>query len=310
MTIRQQLVAATTILAIAVPAWVPASTIAYWRFEDGQFLADSTGNGHTLTAVGTIGPITLPNSGPGSAFPKIIPQTGAVNEQAADNFNRPGQFNTPYATSLVPDDFTIEAFVRVPTNRPITSTNSPNGQMIVSHWIGSTNNRSWGFGVANTTGNFIGTASLSSQELAFALTTNGQSATLVRFGSGMQLQTNSEYYVALSYLRPSGGDPGAVTFWLQNLTAGGPLLSSTIATNSALFQPASGANFEIGVLNNDTNLRWDGFFDEVRFSQGVLPQDQLLMVAAAVPEPASLLSAAIGVACVGLCLRRRRRRKS
>lgn len=49
-----------------------ANTIAYWRFEPGNLLVDSSGNGHTLTSTGTVTSVTDTDgsgaAGSGSAY--------------------------------------------------------------------------------------------------------------------------------------------------------------------------------------------------------------------------------------------------
>ncbi len=249
----------------------PASTVGHWRFETSPgLLADSGGNSLTLSTQGT-GPVAypVPASGPASAFPTVIPKTGAANGSAAD-LGTPGvgNFSRADSAAFALTNFTIEAFV----HRSLAPAGT---QYIASQYdftIGS--QRSWGLGVAGTSP----PAGLSPGELFLNLSNNGTNGVVV--GSGLIVETGVDFFVAASVeaSNPSAG----VTFHLKNLTTGGDLTLSTRANPVGTVFNSTG-DFLIGGYSGGAN-RWSGIIDEVRLSNAVLAPYQLLVTPAG-PAP-------------------------
>jgi lysophospholipase L1-like esterase len=248
-------------------ATAPASTMGHWRFEATPgLLADSGSNGLTLSTQGTA-PTAYPitTSGPASAFPSVIPQTGATNSGAA-NSGTPGggNFSRSDGPAFTLTNFTIEAFVHR-SQAPVGT------QYLASQYDFNTGaQRSWGFGVAGTSP----PSGLSSGELFLNLSNNGANGVVV--GSGLIVGTGVDFYVAASVeaSNPSAG----VTFHLKNLTNGGTLTTATRANPVGTVFNSTG-DFLIGGYNGGGN-RWSGIIDDVRLSNAVLAAYQLLVTQA------------------------------
>lgn len=91
-------------------------------------------------------------------------------------------------------------------------------------------------------------------------------------GSDFILNTGIDYYVAVAV--DLSGE--TVTFYLQDLTNGGTLQSVTKSHSRSTLNPISAlAIGDDGTGWPDFNL--DGLIDEVRISEGVLPQEDLLI---------------------------------
>lgn len=245
-------------------AAAPDSTVGHWRFES-DLLADAGGGGLILSNQGSA-PAPFPlTAGGAAAFPQVIPQTGAANASAAD-LGTPGAGNFSRADSatLTLTDFTIEALV----HRSLAPAGT---QYIASHYdFASGPQRSWGLGVAGTSP----PAGLSAGELFLNLSANGANGVVV--GSGLIVQTGTDFYVAASL---EAANPAAgVTFHVMNLTTGGAIASATRA-NPIGTPFNSTANFLIGAYNSGSN-RWSGIIDEVRLSRAVLAPYQLLVTPA------------------------------
>jgi len=306
---------APLVIGILAAGTASGSTIGYWRFESGGFTTDSSGNGYTLSQTGTVSQVATENASAGTEFfPNPVPQNNLANGNAASMVDasnvRQGFFtHTPAGSSaaFAPNNFTIEAIVSLRTD---ADSDSINGNAIASLWQGTGNNRTWGLGVASSTGSFSNTPGFLNQELSFVFATNGADFNSRQvLGSGFALTTGSDYYVAAAYTRPSaqGVSDGSVTFWFQDLTAAGPLQTSTQTTSNVMWTPNSTpAAFQIGSLNLSDTLRFGGVIDEVRLSDTVLSTPQLLIV----PEPTGVGLLAAAFSSAWLCGRRLRWRRS
>jgi hypothetical protein len=90
-------------------------------------------------------------------------------------------------------------------------------------------------------------------------------------GSDIILSTGIDYYVAAAF-----DLTGSVTFWVQDLTNAGPLMTATATHGlSALL---SDSRFTIGdTYDSSFDFEMDGLVDEVRLSSGVLAESELLI---------------------------------
>lgn len=247
-----------------------AATIAYWRFEDDPgFLVDSSGNGHTLT--GSNGGQAFPPSQVATTFPNPVPQNGLTNLEAArftaaavNNGNRLTTANTDFLSTK----FTIEMFIN-PTS--IFANNS----MLAGVLNASGNQRAWGF--------FLTPAG----QLQLALSSTGLTGESITSTFSSAISAGNNYYVAVA-VDLADTSANGITFYLQDLSGEGSLLTnSQTHTVTSLF--ASTASFSLG-SQGSTGSTYNGTMDEVRYSNVVLSQGDLL----AVPEPSSCAMLLIG----------------
>jgi hypothetical protein len=253
--------------------------VGYWRFESGGFLLDSSGNDRSLTTPGaSAAPTELarPNSGDGADFPEFIPATGQSNDGLA-RFDGGDRFQRADEPAFTDTSFTIEAFVN-------TASLSGSQKSVAGLWSSTDNQRSWLFSVGG------------SLQLNFLLSTTG-SNTITVVSTLPALELDKDYYIGLS-VNVADTSANGLTFFQQNLTDGGPLLSQkSTHTGTNLFD--ANVNFTIGSTDQPSS-QWSGLIDEVRYSDSRLAASELLVV----PEPSTL--ALLGVS-LGFFVRRRRK---
>jgi hypothetical protein len=288
------LLAGTAALA-SVLGTAQAATIGYWRFEQGAFLSDSSGNGLTLTnnSSTVITQTARPISGPASSFPATIPQNSLSNGHIASfGPGRTADSGTTSDTLSVADpatfiDLTIEAFFHQ-TFRSTTA------QYIAGHWASTGNQRSWALGI-NGTNAITGVAA---NNLFFILSSDGSSSTLV--DSGISILEDKDYYVAARF---DGQNPTSsasiASFYVKNLTDNTAVQTASFNLSFGTLHNTDGAFTIGGQALTTQNRDFIGYIDEVRLSSSVVPDSQLLIV----PEPGALALLGMGGA---LFLRRRR----
>ncbi len=116
----------------------------------------------------------------------------------------------------------------------------------------------------------------------------------------MTIAMNTDYFVAGTFKHATLGNNGEVKFYIKNLETDTWQTSSTINHSiTGLNDPT--ADFNIGCYNN-LSEKFPGLIDEVRWTDTVLSQGDLL----AVPEPSTIVLLASGL--LGLLLLRRRRK--
>jgi len=228
-----------------------AAPTHYWRFESSPgFGSDSLGAA-TLAASGTPTQAALPGAGRGAEFDVV-----AGNSQAADL--DPGDaFSTPLSPT---NEFTIEVLVHMDSDPGIfgyafagfASGDSP-GQV---GWVLQTRQ-----------------SSASGPDVLRLATGFGGSVTF--FNSQIPLVAGKDYYIAVAFDTLASG--AKATFWVANLTDGGPVQSSVVVLGGEVFLGINPiGTFVIGAdVHNTTGL--DGLIDEVRLSDSVLPPSALLV---------------------------------
>jgi hypothetical protein len=271
-----RLVAAVGAASAALAGAASAATIHYWQFETAPgFLADSVG-GATLTAGIGVTQKAIPDGSRGAAFP--------IGSAAMD---APGTISGWLKGTLpsgLTSSFTVEALVRPDARAGLY------GDLIAGTTadISSPSLTGWVFQVR-----LDGFGGSAPGELGISLAQGG-AFDFVR--STFVLTPGIDYYVAAAVNVPAG----TVTFYRQNLTAGGPLEShvagharTALNNNTALHIGAvTSAVFDFG---------FDGLIDEVRLSNTPLGPGELLLV----PEPSPSLL--LGIGLLGLAGSRRRR---
>ena len=267
------------LVATSAPS-VNASVLGSWRFESGQFLTDSSGNGNNLTAIdagSTPAQFTLPAAGNGSQFPDPLPGTGIANAFAAQ-FDGGDRLRAADNAAFTDTTLSIEAFVNI-------SAIATSQLSIAGHWNSTGNQRSYLFAANGAT---------TQATLNFLFSTNGIDTTIVT--SPFTLVTNTDYYVGVT-VNLADTSANGITFYIQNLTAGGSLQSAGVAHSGTTFINANTA-FTIGSTDQPSSL-FSGLIDEVRVSDTKLASSELMVV----PEPSC--AALLGLGAL-LAARRRR----
>ncbi|MFA9479980.1 LamG-like jellyroll fold domain-containing protein [Phycisphaerales bacterium AB-hyl4] len=250
-----------------------ADVIGHWRFENSSDLGQAT-VGPNLSQSGTVSYYELPETGPGSAFPTTIPQTGTSNEAAARILSPTA--DTGYLSSSTGVDsadlrslnvFTFEAFANIES-----ITVSTNNYYLAGQWGGGSDRR-WAVGAEAGTGNVL------------IVTSSAGTNTSVT-NTGLTMTAGQDYYIGVAL----DGENGEATVYLKNLTTDGELQTVTIASGLEILNTIGGDPFVIGRLTTSSNSRWHGLVDEVRVTSGLLDESQLMIV----PEPASMALLGLG----------------
>lgn len=263
------LVLTAALVLLAFPAFAPAAVVGHWRFEDGGNLGTDSGpNGLDLTVAGATSVSTV--------FPNPVPGTGNPNALAADFDIAGSQYLHVADNALFSfQDFTVEAYVQLESAGSGTTVRTIAGHMRTT----TSSSAAWQIGVTGTG------SGLGARRLFLQLSSDGSN--IVNFVSPYSIQNLTNYYVAASVdITGTGTD---VTFYYQDLSAGGELLSSIVSNAGITSLADSAANFGIGATfsGSSSTRHFNGIIDEVRLSNTTLGQSELL----AVPEPgaASLL---------------------
>lgn len=270
------------------------TTVAHWRFENsGSLGTDSSGNNHTLTLHhgGTGG---TPISSVATPFPNPVPGTGSTNNFAASlvTANR-NYLSMADSAALNFQSFTYEGYFKV------DSLSGANPAILGGQWDSTT---------ANGAGMNWQLVVLSTNQVRLQLGTAASGGTAFsNVDSGINLTLGHNYYIGVS-AAASGTVAGTdVVFYIQDLTLGTAMQSVSV-TSAAVrnLNSAVTGNFAIGTNYNGVtayDLRtFTGTIDEIRLTNGVLDQSQLL----AIPEPAAA-AALLGLGALGFCAFRRRR---
>lgn len=286
-----------------------AATLVYYQFTgtDGAnaaSVADSSGNGLTGTGSASGTGAVLPkysNSTPGAVILDGVggavinannttsvkfENAGADDASPLFNTGRGGRI-TVSSNLLEPSSFTMEMFVRVDSNIQFASIvgKERNGG---STWLLDTNSiGATGAGEPTTSQLRL---RVDHQELALGngspgFNQNISSTSVGQFGDG------EWHHIAFTY----NDSTNTFNFYKDYLAAG----SGTITAQGVQDLVYNGGLFYLG--NAGGGRAFDGWMDEVRFSDSILTSDQFLRAA---PEPSRAVLWLIGVAACGL--RRRR----
>lgn len=287
--------------AVASPLY--AGTIGYYRFESGSELMDSSGNGRNLTIAGiNAAPVsyTLPTRATvtttqspypvaGSYFPTVSPLTGTANNYAVQGGGANQTFQKYYslASTSITSGLTVETCLNLANNDSTTK--------IIANQGANQTNGSWAFLVTSDV------SGQGERQLLFQYATTAGawgSNGLDSVKPGIQLTVGIDYYIAVSFDLALTN----VTFYVQNLTEGGPLQVITKARQFSGYYDST-APMTIGADGTGGN-GWHGTLDEVRISDSALSQSQLLI---SVPEPATASLAFMGLGLVWAAARRNKK---
>jgi hypothetical protein len=250
---------AFAVLLILHAAAAQGGVIHYWQFEDGAFLDDSTGSATLTNAGGT--QLSLPTTGPGSTFTGLSGGNAFATDIDFTDSMSATLSDTPTG------DFTVELFGH------FDAFSASFGSVLAGFATSQSN---------NDIGWVVQARTLSSVTNNFILSVfDGASYEFV--ASGIGLQTDIDYYLAASW-----DQDGDATFYVQDLTNGTPLQVVTKSHTLTAYNPIN--TFSIGATSNG-QLPTGGLFDEVRLSNSVLAQQDLLIESwssVAVPLPSSV----------------------
>jgi hypothetical protein len=264
---------AAAMLLILQAGSASAATIHYWQFENSPgFLEDSVGSA-TLSAVGSAVQVALPESGRGSSFGDVV-EGDARALDVQGNGHLTLTLDELTRNEFTGNDFTVEVLAHADTltgSFGNTLAGAADAQQNVAI--------AWILQVRNT-------------QLALVLCNGGSCE--IEF-SGISVPTGKDYYLAAAV----DLDGGQTTFFAQDLTDAGSLQSTTRSFDITTLN--SPTKFAIGATGDGT-LYFDGLIDEVRISDTALSEHQLL-----VPEPSVAHLLFMGIVCLGLHRRSRRR---
>lgn len=261
------------------PVVAQASTVGYWRFEEGNYLGDSGPNSLTLVSSGTTTQVATP-------FPNPVPQTGQTNGSAADlGSTQDGHFGfvETVANEISVSDFTIEAYIRM------EAADTSFAAYFASEWT-DPGLHGWAFGMGE------GSGSRAQGELILLLNSSSNSVQIIESNLALLIEQNKDYYVAASF--DESNTASGVTFYIENLTDNTSATVSVGHSTTTLNKPQT--TFRIGTINNATDRRFPGLIDEVRLSDVVLDSSALLNSSAtAIPVPAALPAGLMMMLLVG-----------
>lgn len=217
-----------------------AATIGYWQFNDTPGFLEDS-SGNNLTLTNNGGATqTTTSPGPGDA----AAFTGSETLTVADN---------PLFTVT---DFTIENYFNA------NDVSGGNTKVLVSQFEGASSQASWFLAVKN-------------QKIRLALYPTGSTSTRQEINV-FSVASGIDYYVGASV----DFTTDEATIYLQDLTNGGALQSSTVSiTVSTVFN--SSADFAIAGTATPSSL-FNGTIGDVRFSNTPLTSGELLIN---IPEP-------------------------
>jgi len=269
---RRAIASVSFLFIVGAAASGDAAPVHYWQFEGSPgFLEDSIGSA-TLSESATPGQGAIPGTGPGSTFDALAGNSSLAGLDAGDGFS------TPLTAS---SDFTIEALVN------FSALSGSFGSSIAGFFESQLNVDVDWILQARSTGPAVNL-------VLTAVTTSG----VAILDSGFALAINTDYYVAAAY-----DSTGSVTFWIQNLTSDGLRQSSSVSHALGGGFTAT-STFVVGGAPNI--LSFSGVLDEVRLSDSVLGQDELLSLNE-VPEPGTAALVALGLGALSVGRRASRR---
>lgn len=269
----------TLVVAAVLGTPASAATVAHWRFETRDLLADSGPNAVRLSHLGKLGgPEWYPlpgDGGPGAAFPRLV--AGGRNDTGIAGASKTMSFNhRQLAADLsahderLPSGLTFEAFVNLTRSHPSDSA------VLAGRGVLSPTGASWALSVTGEN------SPRGTRTVLFQIVNKGGWSfdELLTLESGLSLDLGKDYYLAVA-ADFSGGSSASVTFYLKDLSDPKAKLRTNVVRN---VQPV-GATAEPLVLgaNPAGGSPWYGVIDEVRLSDTKLSERDLLINSVAKP---------------------------
>lgn len=251
----------------------------YYRFESGAEASDLSGSLNLSSSPTT-------NTSIGSFFDPI-PQTGAANGQAAT-----GTAQTAATGALVSgsDSLTVEGFF----NTSVSANESDAQQTIAAQWGGGAGNI-FRMNLQAVDGGDEIPGGDDFYRFRFGLRQLNNDQFFIT-SSLLQMSANTDYYFAAVF----DNTEDELTFYVQDLSNSGDLLSETIAQGFGNWEDGT-ASISIGATQGGSDA-FSGSLDEIRLTGSTLSRGELL----AIPEPGTyaLLS---GLLAIGAVMARRRK---
>jgi hypothetical protein len=177
------------------------------------------------------------------------------------------RFQLPPEVKLPNENFTIEAFVYLKS-----VFDDGTVRTIAANWNGDTKGNGWAFGVTGKK------SAYKPQTLVLQLwgKDSADKQAYDAIFSGLQLQLNRPYYVAVSVNLKDTSDKGITFYWKDLANDEEPFLVYGTTHKVTSFAPGM-RPFTIGGTTGKQERSWDGMIDDVRLSSVAVPQKQLLI---------------------------------
>ncbi|MGJ3244420.1 MAG: LamG domain-containing protein [Opitutales bacterium] len=295
---RNSILLLLTCLSWAAPAFLDAAVISYWRFEQDDDPSaqglDSPNNVAGEPAVISNTARLDDSANPGSLPNTIIPGTGAANTSSLDGTPLDINATAAYSPTLNVSSMTVELWTRTEESTAVVLARSNNSNV--------RNSIDDGFRIYDT------------QDLKVEYWTgrNKGQATRVVIDTNYRLDQDGVadgqadwHHIAFTYDAATGEG---------KIYADGVVIGShTGSADTPLYwgrtNPNQGPEVQIGVDMDGYNFSKtstdNGFIDEIRFTDGVLTDDDFLV--APVPEPSTYAAGGLLLGLMGLHLWRRKR---
>ena len=202
----------------------------------------------------------------GGLLVEAMPQTGTKAALLKPD-SKQKSLTARFHPGLPDADFTVEAIVLLESMYPDATVRT-----VVAQWDSNNGHPGWALGVTSAK------SAYKPRNLILQLV--GDTAAGKRqyevIPSGIHLELNRPYFVAAS-VKIDDTSPAGVQFYVDDLSvANEPLLVASVP-HKVVGNYRGPYDLTIGGRHQSNHHLWDGLIDEVRISNGILTQDQLLI---------------------------------